>query len=83
MNFYLFSYSISIAVATSIANKIINGDKETLNKYIEFLKAGSDKDITETFAILGINLEDKKVYEDAVKFFNSLLDKYEKIYNEE
>ena len=83
MNFYLFSYSISIAVATSIANKIINGDKEVLNKYIEFLKAGSDKDITETFAILGINLEDKKVYEDAVKFFNSLLDKYEKIYNEE
>ena len=82
MNFYLFSYSISIAVATSIANKIITGDKEALDKYMEFLKCGSDKDITETFEILGVNLEDKKVYEDAVKFFNTLLDKYEKIYNE-
>ncbi len=82
MNFYLFSYSISIAVATSIANKIITGDKEALDKYMEFLKCGSDKDITETFEILGVNLEDKKVYEEAVKFFNTLLDKYEKIYNE-
>ena len=82
MNFYLFSYAISIAVATSIANKIINGDKEVLDRYIEFLKCGSDKDVTETFEILGVNLEDKKVYKEAVEFFNTLLDKYEKIYNE-
>ena len=79
MNFYLFSYSISIAVATSIASKIINGDKDKLNKYIEFLKCGSDKDIKEAFEILGVDLEDKKVYEEAVEFFSSLLDKYEKI----
>jgi oligoendopeptidase F len=82
MNFYLFSYSISIAVATAIAQKIINGDKEALNKYLEFLKCGSDKDIKETFEILGVDLEDKTVYEEAVKFFNSLLDKYEKISKE-
>ena len=82
MHFYLFSYAISIAVATSISSKILKGDKALLNKYIEFLKCGSDKEIDETFKILGINLEDKKVYEEAVSFFESLLDKYEKIYNE-
>ena len=82
MNFYLFSYAISIAVATSVASKIIKGDKDTLNKYIEFLKCGGDKDIDETFKILGVNLEDKKVYEEGISFFESLLDKYEKIYNE-
>ena len=82
MNFYLFSYAISIAVATSIANKIIKGDKETIDKYIEFLKCGGDKDIKETFEDLGVNLEDKKVYEEAIEFFNSLLDKYEEIAKE-
>lgn len=82
MNFYLFSYAISMAVASSIATKILNGDKETLNKYIEFLKCGSDKDITEAFNILGVDLEDKKVYEEAIKFFESLLDKYEEIAKE-
>ena len=80
--FYLFSYAISIAVATATASKILSGDKETLNKYIEFLKCGSDKDIAETFAVLGVNLEDKKVYEDAVHFYESLLDKFEEIYND-
>ena len=82
MNFYLFSYAISIAVATSVASKIINGDKEALNNYLDFLKCGGDKEITETFEILGVNLEDKNVYEEAISFFTSLLDKYEKIYNE-
>ena len=57
-------------------------DKDTLNKYIEFLKCGGDKDIDETFKILGVNLEDQKVYEEGISFFESLLDKYEKIYNE-
>lgn len=81
MKYYLFSYAISIAVATSVAKKIIDGDKETLNKYIEFLKCGNDKEVSEVFEILGINLEDKKVYEEAVSFFTSLLDKYEEILN--
>ncbi len=81
MNYYLFSYAISIAVATSIAKKIIANDEKTLNNYLEFLKCGSDKDIDETFKILGVDLEDKKVYEEAVSFFTSLLDKYEEILN--
>ena len=81
MNYYLFSYAISIAVATSIAKKIIANDEKTLNNYLEFLKCGSDKDIAETFKILGVDLEDKKVYEEAVSFFTSLLDKYEEILN--
>ena len=81
MKYYLFSYAISIAVATSVAKKIIDGDKETLNKYIEFLKCGNDKEVSEVFEILEINLEDKKVYEEAISFFTSLLDKYEEILN--
>ena len=35
MKFYLYSYAISISVATSLANKILNHDKEALNNYIK------------------------------------------------
>ena len=76
MTFYLYSYAISISVATSLANKILNNDKVALNNYIEFLKCGSNNWPQDTFKILGINLEDKTVYEDACNYLDKLIDKY-------
>ncbi len=83
MDFYLYSYAISISVASSVASSILSGDKEMLSRYIEFLKVGRDKWPIDAFKVLGIDLEDKKVYEDAIRYFDSLLDEYERIYDEE
>ena len=82
MHFYLYSYAICISVASYVSSKIINGDKDMLSKYLEFIKCGSDKWPSEAFQILGINLEDKEVYEGAIKYFDTLIDKYYKIYND-
>ena len=82
MNFYLYSYAISISVASSIANKIINGDKEVLDKYIDYLKCGSNMWPEDTFNVLGVNIEDENVYLDAIKYFDSLIDKYYEILGE-
>ena len=82
MNFYLYSYAISISVASSIANKIINGDKEVLDKYIDYLKCGTDKWPEDAFNVLGVNIENENVYLDAIKYFDSLIDKYYEILGE-
>ena len=82
MNFYLYSYAISICVAITVATKILSGNKEMLNNYIKFLSTGSDKWPSEAFKILEIDLTDKKVYENAINYFNELIDNYEKIYYE-
>lgn len=82
MNFYLYSYAVSISVASSIANKIINGDKEALDKYIEYLKCGTNMWPQEAFNVLGVDLEDENVYLDAIKYFDSLIDKYYEILGE-
>ena len=50
-----------------------------LNYYYEFMKCGSDKWPSEVFKVLGIDLEDKNVYENAIKYFDSLIDKYYEI----
>ena len=76
MTFYLYSYAISISVAISLSNKILNNDQEALNNYIKFLKCGSNMWPQDIFKILGVNLEDKKVYEDACNYLNKLIDKY-------
>lgn len=83
MHFYLYSYSICISVASNVAAKILAGDKKMLDSYIKFLCAGSDKWPKEAFDILGIDLEDISVYENAIKYFDSLIDKYYEILNED
>jgi len=76
MHFYLYSYAICISVASYVASKILSGDKDMLDRYIKFLKTGSDKWPHEAFEVLGINLEDENVYKEAIKYFDSLIDKY-------
>ncbi|MBR3211161.1 MAG: hypothetical protein IKF71_04420 [Bacilli bacterium] len=82
MNYYLYSYAICISVACSIASKILEKDQNVLEKYIQFLKTGSDKWPGEIYEILGISLEDESVYCDAINYFDSLMDQFESIYEE-
>lgn len=83
MHFYLFSYAICMSVALNVASKILNGDKEVLDKYYEYMKCGSDKWPQEVFMVLGVDLEDENVYIDAIKYFDTLIDKYYNIMQDE
>lgn len=76
MNFYLFSYAISACVALYVTKNIIEGNKDVLDKYLEFLKIGNDVDIIDAYKVLGIDIEDETVYIEAMKFYDSLLDKF-------
>lgn len=82
MNFYLYSYAISISVAVNVANKIINQDKDFISKYIEFLKIGTNVWPIDAYKKLDINLEDETVYINAIKYFDTLIDKYYEILDE-
>ena len=80
--FYLFSYSISISAALYVSREILNGNKEMLDNYINFLKTGSSKNVYETYKVLGIDLSDKRVYEYAVKCLDNYIDTFDKLYKE-
>lgn len=75
MNYYLFNYTFCISVATNVATKILDGNKDMLDKYLKFLKTGSDVDVLDVFKIIDIDLEDKCVYENAIKYFDSMVNK--------
>lgn len=74
--FYLYSYSICASVASFVAKNIIEGNKEVLDNYLKFLKCGTNMSITDIYKVLGVNLEDKTIYEEAMDFYDSLLDKF-------
>ena len=52
-----------------------------LDKYISFLKTGSDHSVSDVYKVLGIDLENKNIYLDAIDNFSSLIDKFDEIYN--
>lgn len=77
--FYLYSYAICISVASHLASDILNGNKETLDKYLKYIKTGSNVTPLATFKILGVDLEKEDVYLDAIKYFDSLVDELEEL----
>ena len=79
MHFYLYSYAICISVATNVAKKILEGDKEMLDNYYKFMKLGSDKWPMEAFEVLGVDLESPLVYQNAIDYFDDLIKKYEEV----
>lgn len=82
-DFYLYSYAISISVATNVASKILEGDKVMLENYHKFLCTGGDVWPTDAFKILGVDLESNVTYENAIKYFDSLIEKFKKLINDE
>ena len=82
MFFYLYSYALCVSVASIVAKKIINKEEDMLKKYHEFLKCGSNLKPEEAFLVLGINLKDKKVLDEAINYFDEQIKLYKNIYKE-
>ena len=81
MNYYLYSYAICICVASYLAREIIRGNKNILDKYIKFLKVGGNVWANDAFKLLDVDLEDKKVYENAFAYFDELIEEFKKLSN--
>ncbi len=80
--FYLYSYAFSISVASHVASEILKGNSDMLDKYIKFLSTGSDIWPKDVFKILDVDICSKDVYESAIKYYESLIEKYEEIEKE-
>lgn len=82
MFFYLYAYAFCVAVASYIASEILKGNKEVLDNYLKFLATGSDNWAIDIYKVLGIDICSNDVYESAIKYYESLIDKYEEIEKE-
>ncbi|MBE6153104.1 MAG: oligoendopeptidase F [Firmicutes bacterium] len=80
-SFYYYKYAFGICCATFVANKILTGDKDILDKYINFLKLGDSIYPIDALKVLGIDMNDKKILEETIKFFDSKVLEFENIYN--
>ena len=78
----MYNYAFCVSVAVANASKILSGDREALDRYMKYLSLGGNVYPIDAFKTLGFDLTDSKVYEDAIKYFDLLIEQYEKISKE-
>ncbi len=78
--FYVYQYATSLCIASYIADNIIKETKGFKDKYIEFLKKSGTDYPLEVLKIIGIDLNDTKVFESSLSMFKNDLKELEKLY---
>ncbi|MEH6994684.1 oligoendopeptidase F [Neobacillus drentensis] len=74
--FYVYKYATGFASAIHLATKILEGDKETLQSYLNFLKSGSCDYPLELLKKTGVDLTTAEPIENAMKKFGDLVKEF-------
>ena len=78
-DFYVYKYSTGISSAISIASNILKQGEPFVKRYINMLKQGCSKKSIDLLKMVDVDLESKKVYEDAIEFYNENIELLKRI----
>ncbi|MGV2998863.1 oligoendopeptidase F [Streptococcus suis] len=76
-NFYVYQYSTGFAAASALADKIVNGNPEDKENYLNYLKAGSSDYPLNVIAKAGVDMTKEDYLNDAFKVFEARLTELE------
>jgi oligoendopeptidase F len=77
--FYVYKYATGFASAIHLATKILEGDQNTLNSYLEFLKSGSSDYPLELLKMTGVDLTTPFPIENSLKRFSELVEEFSRL----
>jgi len=75
--FYVYKYATGLICALNLSKKIIEGDKDAIKKYINFLSSGSSKNPIELLQIAGVDLEKDETFDDVFSWLKEELASWE------
>ncbi|MBM7601621.1 oligoendopeptidase F [Virgibacillus halotolerans] len=79
MNYYVYQYATGYSAATALANKILDGSEGAVERYLDFLKAGSSDYPIEVLKKAGVDMTSKQPILDALAVFEEKLNEMEKM----
>ncbi|MBY0120467.1 oligoendopeptidase F [Bacillus sp. S/N-304-OC-R1] len=74
--FYVYKYATGFASAIHLATKILEGDKDTLQSYLQFLRSGSSDYPLELLKKTGVDLTSPMPIKNTLKRFSELVDEF-------
>lgn len=78
-DFYVYQYATGYAAASAFSKAILTGNKENIEKYKGFLKAGGSKYPIDAIKDGGVDMTTSKPLEATLERFNELLDMLEEL----
>lgn len=78
-NYYVYQYATGFSAATALSKQILEEGQPAVDRYIDFLKAGSSDYPIEVLKKAGVDMTSPKPIEEALKVFEEKLDEMEKM----
>jgi oligoendopeptidase F len=78
-NFYVFQYSTSFTAAQAIVSKILEGEKDMVNRYLQFLSSGCSEYAIPTLQKLGIDMVSPAPFTMAIQRMREIIEQIEKL----
>lgn len=78
-NYYVYQYATGYSAATSLANQILTEKEVAVERYLEFLKAGSSDFPIEVLKKAGVDMTSKRPILEALQVFEEKLAEFEKL----
>lgn len=79
MNFYVYQYATGFSAAIALSEKILKGNEEDLNSYLEFLSSGSKDYPINILRKAGADMETDEPVNNALNVFKDVVDELEKL----
>ncbi len=80
--FYVYKYATGLISAICIVKDIMDEKEGFVEKYLEFLKSGCNKEVLDILKIVDIDLTTDKPFQKAFSFISECLEELKKISNE-
>lgn len=80
--FYVYKYATSYAAAQMISQKILEGDKQALDAFLEFLTVGSSDYPIDILKRAGVDMTSPEPVERTIRLFGELVDEMEQLLDE-
>ena len=75
--YYVYQYATAYAAAVAITRRILAGDVEARDRYLDALRSGSSRYPVETLQRAGVDMTRPDAVEDVFRLFTDLLDEVE------
>lgn len=80
-NYYVFQYSTGFSAATAFAQRILSGDQEARDRYLNFLKSGNKDYPIETMIEAGLDMTQAEYIDATLDVFEERLNEFESLLN--
>ncbi len=78
-NYYVYKYTLGMTVSLAIVSRILNGDTQQKEAYLNFLKSGGSQSPVDLLKNALVNPLEDRLYDDAYHYFETMLNELEKL----